>query len=329
MSNGGLELPPIELLHLLADGKVHSGQELAAQLGVSRTTIWKHLNRLAKFGLEVDSHAGKGYCLVGGLELLNRQLILDGLSSTAKAQVSDIKLLLTVDSTNAFLLREGNAEGITVCFAEHQTAGRGRRGREWVSPFAAHIYLSLKLSISTGVAALEGLSLAVGVVVARSLQELGVLGVQLKWPNDVLWEGKKLGGVLIEVVGDPSGVCHLVVGIGLNIKTLSSMNSLIDQPWIALDVMLPRELHRNRLITILLNNLVPLLSRYEMESFLPYKVEWESLNFHKNQRVNITMGAVTAQGIFRSVNDAGALVLDTDTGLKTYHGGEISLRGNK
>jgi BirA family biotin operon repressor/biotin-[acetyl-CoA-carboxylase] ligase len=328
MSGDNVELPPLELLQLLGDGKNHSGQELASLLNVSRTAIWKQLAKLEDLGLELLSQSGKGYCLVGGLELLEKDLIKSLLAPSVANTIADLTLLKRVDSTNSYLMRQEQAAGIGVCFAEFQTAGRGRRGRQWASPFASNMYLSLRLSISSGLGAVEGLSLAVGVGVARALNELGVADVKLKWPNDVLWSGRKLGGILIEVVGDPSGLCHLVVGLGLNLKTEKSMVDVIDQPWVALDEILPAPLSRNQVAACLLNQIVPLLNDYEVQGFAYCKREWESLNAHANQRVDLYMGSVQTCGLMRGVNAVGALLLETDKGLEVFHGGEISLRAS-
>jgi BirA family biotin operon repressor/biotin-[acetyl-CoA-carboxylase] ligase len=326
MSSDSAELPPLHLLQLLADGKNHSGQELAGLLSVSRTAIWKQLAKLEGLGLELLSQSGKGYCLKGGLELLDDKLILSGLTPVADACLGQLSVLPSVDSTNAFLMRQESMSGISGCFAEYQSAGRGRRGRRWVSPFASNIYLSLRLSLNSGLGAFEGISLAVGVAVVRALGELGVGNAQLKWPNDVLWSGKKLGGILTEVVGDPSGVCHLVVGVGLNLKTEKSMLLAIDQPWVALGGILPVSPSRNKVASCLLNHLMPLLSAYEVEGFAAYKAEWECLNAHRNHLVDLFMGAAQTTGIMRGVNASGALLLETKHGLKVFHGGEVSLR---
>lgn len=326
MSNEVADLPPLALLELLSDGQNHSGQELAGLLGVSRTAIWKQLAKLDALGLELISQTGKGYCLVGGLDLLSADSISASLQMSASQKLSRLQLLTAIDSTNAFLMRQEPDAGISVCFAEYQTAGRGRRGRQWVSPFASNIYLSLRISNSSGLGAFEGISLAVGVAVARSLKELGADGVQLKWPNDILWSGKKLGGILIEVVGDPSGVCHLVVGLGLNLKTTKSMSESIDQPWVALDSILTEPPSRNQVAASLLNHLIPLLDTYEHQGFISYKDEWESLNAQADLAVDLLMGSQKVSGIMRGVNASGALLLETGKGIEVFHGGEVSLR---
>ena len=326
MTNDAADLPPLALLQLLSDGKNHSGQELANVLNVSRTAIWKQLAKLEAIGLELLSQSGKGYRLVGGLELLDQTLILRQLNQHAFKNLTSLNILTSVDSTNAFLMRQDSAAGVAACFAEYQTAGRGRRGRQWVSPFASNIYLSLRLSANSGLGGFEGISLAVGVSVARALNELGVSDVQLKWPNDVLWSGQKLGGILIEVIGDPSGVCHLVVGLGLNLKSEKSMVQAIDQPWTALDAILSAPLGRNKVAASLLNHIVPLLDAYEPKGFSAYKAEWEILNAHTNRNVDLFIGINKASGVMRGVNESGALLLETEKGLEVFHGGEISLR---
>lgn len=326
MSNEVADLPPLRLLQLLSDGENHSGQELAGLLGVSRTAIWKQLAKLDALGLELISQTGKGYSLVGGLDLLDAGSINDGLREHVRQKLTRLSILSAIDSTNAFLMRQEPESGIAVCFAEYQTAGRGRRGRKWVSPFAGNIYLSLRISNNSGLGVFEGISLAIGVAVARALDKLGVNDVKLKWPNDILWSGKKLGGILIEVVGDPSGTCHLVVGLGINLQTKKSMVQSIDQPWIALDAILPEPPARNRVASCLLNHIVPLLDTYGAQGFSLYKNEWESLNAQANQMVDLHIGANQLTGVMKGVNLSGALLLETDKGIEIFHGGEVSLR---
>ncbi len=326
MANDTADLPPIALLELLSDGENHSGQELAGVLGVSRTAIWKQLAKLDALGLELLSQTGKGYCLVGGLDLLNADAIKNGLRETVSQKLGHLSLLTAIDSTNAFLMRQEPDPRIMACLAEYQTAGRGRRGRQWVSPFAGNIYLSLRISNSSGLGAFEGISLAVGVAVALALKELGVENIKLKWPNDILWMGKKLGGILIEVVGDPSGVCHLVVGLGLNLKTTKSMLQSIDQPWVALDSILSAPPSRNQVAASLLNHIVPLLYAYESQGFALYKAAWAALNAQADLAVDLLMGNNRVSGIMRGVNDSGALLLETTKGVEVFHGGEVSLR---
>jgi BirA family biotin operon repressor/biotin-[acetyl-CoA-carboxylase] ligase len=325
-STAEIQLPPKALLQLLADGQLHSGQELASVLGVSRTAIWKQLAKLESLGLELRSQAGKGYCLSGGLDLLDKAHIQKGLLKRVNGAISQFELFEVLDSTNAWLMRQESGSGISVCIAECQTAGRGRRGRQWVSPFARNIYMSLRTTVDTGFGALEGLSLAVGVAVADALGNLGATDIKLKWPNDILWQGRKLGGVLIEAAGDPSGRCHAVIGLGLNLKAEASMINEIDQPWVSLDEVLPNQPGRNESVIALLNFIVPMLESYETDGFQRYKSKWEQLNAHLNQRVSLRTGVSQTTGLVCGVSESGGLLLTTDRGVEAFHGGEVSLR---
>jgi BirA family transcriptional regulator, biotin operon repressor / biotin---[acetyl-CoA-carboxylase] ligase len=321
-----VQMPPPALLRLLADGELHSGQELAQALGVSRTAIWKQLAKLESLGLELCSQAGKGYQLNGGLDLLDLGLLQASFSPQAKALCSSINLFDLVDSTNAWLLRQPPASGIHVCLAECQTAGRGRRARQWVSPFARNLYLSLSMSIESGVGALEGLSLAVGVVVADCLRAMGADEVTLKWPNDILWCGRKLGGVLLEVVGDPSGSCRLVLGLGLNLSGDKAMADKIDQPWVTLAEISPEPIGRNQVAASLIEALLGLLAGFQSTGFAPYRARWETYNAFADCAVQLRMGGEVVDGIMSGITESGALLLNTAEGERVFHGGEVSLR---
>ena len=325
-----VHLPPFELLQLLADGEVHSGQELAKLLSVSRTAVWKQLAKLKPLGFELHSTSGKGYCIPGGIELLSEKQITATLLKSCVDQISRLTILKVIDSTNSFLLKQLPEEKITVCMAECQTAGRGRRGRTWVSPFAKNIYLSFRMTLEGGVNVLEGLSLAVGVAIARALNVSGVADVRLKWPNDVLWDDRKLAGVLIEIVGDPAGVCHLVVGVGLNVLSDNSMSMNISQPWLSLQEIAKLQpipsIGRNMIAAALIAEIVPLLAEYEQHGFSAYRAEWEGLNAYTNRAVDVHIGSSTVNGILLGVDATGALVLATDQGERVFHGGEVSLR---
>ena len=328
-----IQLPQLQLLHLLADGLEHSGQELANILGVSRTSVWKQLAKLNALGIELVSRPGHGYCISGGLDLLSEDKILNLLDKNCNGFIDKLIVLNAVDSTNAYLLKQDPTSKINVCMAECQTAGRGRRGRVWVSPFAKNIYLSLKMTIESGINALEGLSLAVGVAVVRALRNININELELKWPNDLLWRGRKLGGILIEVVGDPAGRCHLVVGIGLNVSSEKSMHTSIAQPWTSLQdiasaLSIP-DLRRNTIASVMLNEIVPMLAHYELQGFSHYREEWQLLNAHRGQSVDVHVGSAIVSGTMLGVNNAGALILQTqEKGEMVFHGGEISLRGH-
>ncbi len=328
-------MPKTILLPLLASGEYRSGQVLADALGISRTAVWKQLNALSELGLEIESVKGQGYRIPGGIDLLEAGQVRAALEPAATGLLSRLELLETIDSTNAEAMRQvelGAGSGL-VCSAEQQKAGRGRRGRTWVSPFARNLYLSVVWEYHQGAAALEGLSLAVGVAVARALAACGLPPVQLKWPNDITFEGAKLGGVLLEMTGDAAGTCQVIVGVGLNVAMPDAAAREIDQSWTDIETITEGissagiKPGRNTLLAALLNELLPLLAAYEQQGFAPWRDEWQALDAFAGQSVVLHTGARDLAGIARGVDNRGALQLETATaGMQSIFGGEISLR---
>ncbi len=319
---------PIDfLLEALSDGEFHSGDDLGRLAGVSRTAIWKRLKKVEELGIPLISIKGKGYCIEGGLELLRENKIRDGLSSSAKALIAEVDVNGVVTSTNELAMQKAvSGNSGYICVAEQQTSGRGRRGRHWVSPFGCNIYLSMVWEFTGGAAALEGLSLAVGVAVVDALSKIGVKGLQLKWPNDVLHDGKKLAGILLEMTGDAAGTCQVVVGVGLNITMPDASQAQIDQPWVGLSSVVAERVSRNEVLSLLLNELVPLLDDFEMHGFNKYRSQWQSLDAFQNKKVVVKLGADEIEGVSRGVDVSGALIVDTSEGARRFNGGEVSLR---
>jgi len=320
------------LLPLLDSGEFRSGQDLANALGVSRTAVWKQLKKLESLGLAIESVKGRGYRIPGGIELLQEAQVRASLDQQGSALLSELSVAETVDSTNAEAMRriERGAGAGLVCTAEQQTAGRGRRGRVWISPYARNLYLSIVGDFTQGAAALEGLSLAAGVAVARALEKSGVPQVQLKWPNDILHGGAKLGGILLEMVGDAAGSCQVVVGVGINVSMPAATAAPIEQNWTdvatitaAAGVACPG---RNALLAALLNELLPLIDSFEAGGFAAWQEAWQQLDAHAGKSVVLTTGSEQLAGIARGVNERGALQLETTLGVQSVFGGEISLR---
>jgi BirA family biotin operon repressor/biotin-[acetyl-CoA-carboxylase] ligase len=313
------------LLNLLSDGEFHSGSSIGSVIGVSRTAVWKHLQKLAEVGLSVESVKGRGYRLVGGIELLSADVIQSLMDNSAQDKLSCIDVVMSVDSTNSMAMSRALEPGANgyVCLAEYQTAGRGRRGRQWLSPFGHNVYLSVVWEFEGGALQLEGLSLAVGVVIARVLKKMGLQDLSLKWPNDILLGQSKLGGVLLEMSGDPSGLCRVVIGIGINVRMADDVE--IDQPWSTVTQQLP-DVSRNQLVANLLNELMPMLFEYSELGFSALRGEWEQYDAYQGQLVSVIAGDSVQQGIARGVFDNGALRLLLDDQEKAIYGGEVSLR---
>ncbi|QFY90336.1 biotin--[acetyl-CoA-carboxylase] ligase [Magnetovirga frankeli] len=319
-----------ELIRILADGRCHSGQRLAGQLGLSRTAVWKQIQRMQTlWGLPVEAIKGKGYRLGQPLDLLDKAQILRQLSPRATGLLQRLELFDEIDSTNSQLMARALSgdKRISACLAERQTAGRGRRGRCWLSPFAANLTFSLLWPSPRPPQQLGGLSLAVGVMVARRLRALGFASVGLKWPNDLLTPQGKLGGVLIQLSGEGEGPSNLVIGLGLNVRMPPGWGQDLDQPWVDL-AALGHPPPRSTLAGLLLSDLLEGLSQYDSQGLQPFLADWPALDQLQGKPVRLLRGDDgLSQGICAGVAEDGALLLRTAEGLQRHHSGEVSLRG--
>lgn len=319
----------VQLINLLADGRFYSGEALGQLLGISRSGIWKAMQQIEKLGLAVHAVQGKGYRLADPIELMSEELIAAYFSPSARANVEKLEIFTQIDSTNRYLLKHVYAKrhGAHVCLAEYQTAGKGRRGREWVAPFGKNVCLSMLWTFHRGMSALEGLSLVTSLAIVRALNQFGIYGLGIKWPNDIYHNGRKLAGILLEMSGENSGPCHLVIGIGLNLRLNQHDAAAIDQPWIDLQsVMKGVTVARNRLIAEIINQLIVVLSEFETRGWAAYAEEWASYDILSGKAVNI----VTAQNQFHGhalgVDTTGALIVDTTSGRMRLMSGDVSIR---
>ncbi len=313
----------------LADGQFRSGEHIAGALGLSRAAVWKSVASLRALGLPVDAVRGRGYRLAQPFRLLAAEAILAGMAPARRARVVRLEILPLLDSTNAHLLRTPAlpAEGFAVCLAESQSRGRGRRGRDWVSPFGANLYLSLATLLEAGPAGLDGLSLAVGVGLARALERAGAGGLGLKWPNDVIWRGRKLAGVLIELSTDRDGRARLVVGVGLNVQMPPAAATGIDQPWCDLREVLAQPVaDRNALAAQVIDELVATVEAFAVEGLAPFMADWERLDVLRGCVVELQRPGRAVTGTVRGIDAAGALLLEADGGLQRVTSGEVSVR---
>ncbi len=311
------------LLTLLADGAFHSGQVLGEALGVSRSAVWKQLQLLeAELGIEVHKVRGRGYRLATPISLLDASAITrSGLPSNWSAKTYD-----SVDSTNAEAARliAGGCDVPMLVLAERQTSGRGRRGRKWVSPFADNIYYSLILRIDGGMRQLEGLSLMVGLAVMNVLRDVGVTKAGLKWPNDVLVGRRKIAGILLELIGDPADVCHVIIGVGINVNMQASAE--VDQSWTSVRLETGQLSDRNHLAVRLSEKLESFLEVHRQEGFVAFLKDWEAGHLWQGAAVTLLSGAQAINGTVLGIDALGALRLEVDGVEKSFSGGELSLR---
>ncbi|WP_202210235.1 bifunctional biotin--[acetyl-CoA-carboxylase] ligase/biotin operon repressor BirA [Pseudomonas paraversuta] len=309
----------LTLLKLLKDGRFHSGQALGAALGVSRSAVWKQLQHLeSELNLSIHKVRGRGYQLAAPLELLEHEQMAAG--------PWPVSIHESLDSTNAESLRaiDRGQTAPFVILAERQLAGRGRRGRKWVSPFAENIYYSLVLLMDGGMRQLEGLSLVVGLAVLSALREMGIERAGLKWPNDVLVGNKKIAGILLELVGDPADVCHLVIGIGINANM--RVASEVDQAWTSVFLESGKAINRNSLVSSLNQSLLTYLKRHESSGFAAIQAEWESNHLWQGREVSLIAGVHQVDGTVMGIDQQGALRLRVEGEEKVFSGGELSLR---
>ena len=318
-----------QILMLLADGEFHSGTELAEMLGVSRSAICKQLKGWAELGLQYVAVSGKGYRLDKPLELLAHDAINAQLFEPHKTLVSMLEIHDTLNSTNSYLVERShnNAPSGLVCFAEHQTAGKGRRGRHWVSPYGSNIYLSILWRFQQGgMAAAAGLSLAIGVAVIRALKQHHIHEVGLKWPNDIYSQGKKLGGILIEISGEADGPCAAVIGLGLNLFLPETQAQPITQAWTDLTKITgANPAIRNQLAGSVLNHILAVVNGFETVGIQAYLDEWRSYDCLQGLPATLFVGSQQVTGLVDGIDDNGLLLIKRPDGrIQAFASGEVS-----
>ena len=313
------------VLRALAAGE-RSGAALARELGVTRAAVWKSVDRLRALGVEIEAAAGRGYRLARALELLDAGAIESALSPAARALSRGVEVAFDLDSTSSALLALPPGEAhARVLFAEHQRAGRGRRGRSWRSPLAANLYASFGWRYERGPAALSGLSLALGVAAVEALARCGVAGVGLKWPNDLVVAGRKLGGILVELGGEIGGPCDVVAGIGLNVAMPRRDEAAIDQPWIDAATIAP-SVSRGALAAALADAVLLALDRYAREGYAAFRDAYARADALRGAPVRVLLGADVVEGDALGTDEAGLLRVRVDGVERRYASGEVSVR---
>ncbi|HEV2109880.1 MAG TPA: bifunctional biotin--[acetyl-CoA-carboxylase] ligase/biotin operon repressor BirA [Gammaproteobacteria bacterium] len=313
------------LLHVLADGHFHSGETLAEAMGVTRAAVWKRVRALEKLGLSVFRVPGRGYRLAAPLQLLDPGLISESLSPGCRARLQGLTVLDTVGSTNSWLAEHPGEPA--ACLAEFQSAGRGRHGRTWVSPFGANLYLSLAWRFDEWPPGFTALGMVAAIAAVRALKSLGVGDVGIKWPNDLMAAGKKLAGVLVDIQGEPPRATRAVIGVGLNVRMPAAAGEGIDQPWMDLTTLsdeAPPE--RNRLAAALIECLCQALDEFTAAGFAAFSADWRALDLVAGRAVALHSHEQTVTGVAAGVDEQGALLLRTAQGVKRFVSGDVSLR---
>jgi len=317
------------ILEMLADGRPVSGSEIGRSLGISRMAVSKAVRQLAEMGLDVAARPGRGYQLSTPLELLDAEALAATLHESGHRDVH-LEVHDSLPSTSDFLLERLHEQpgASRVCLVEHQHRGRGRRERAWHAAPWRNLTLSVAQRFDTGMAGLAGLGVASGIAVVEALHASGLdPAIGLKWPNDLVWNDRKLGGLLIDVRGEHGGPCHAVLGLGVNLSLDAGHAAAIDQPHATLEQIHSGLPSRNALAAALVTALLQLFADYAEHGFEPWFERWAEYDRLGGRPVTVLRGAQALHGIASGIDRQGALLVDLDDGTReAFHSGEVSVR---
>lgn len=314
-----------KVIDILNDCKVHPGTDIAADLGVSRTAVWKIIQRLKKYNIDIETEH-LGYQLKTPLLLLEQKKIEDLLQDPSVS----FAIFETISSTSDYLKDKASPKNREVCLAEHMSKGRGRLGRSWVAPFGKNIYCSLNLLFNKDISELSGLSLVVGILVANALESLDPnLKPLLKWPNDIYVGNQKMGGILIDLIAEAYGNARAIIGIGLNVNMKDMEFKEVSQPWTSLEHVLNRKIDRNVIVACVIQSLLKGLDIFIQEGMEPFLTEWARYDLLKGKEVSLGNPGPVISGIARGINKQGCLLLELASGeLKPCSFGDATLLKN-
>lgn len=308
-----------QILALLSSGQFVSGEQLATELGISRAAVNKHIDALETYGVAIYSVKGRGYKLANPISLIDASRLVKSIDN--RCFYFD-----EIVSTNGFMLSHTTElKNGDVCVAEYQSAGRGRRGRTWVSPYGHHLYFSLFWTFPQGMAQAMGLSLVVACTLVEVLKSFGVENIGVKWPNDIYLDNKKLAGILIEMSGQADSQCQLIIGVGVNMAMSDEQGKGIDQPWSDLSELVDMP-DKTALVIELQKQLKRDIQLFEREGLAEFKARWQAADLFYGREIRLLMGEKSVEGICRGVDEQGAVLLETADGVQAFIGGEISLR---
>lgn len=320
----------LRLLRNLNQDGFRTGTEIGAVLGLTRAAIHKHIQALVAQGVPIHRVPGRGYRLADGVVLLDAGLVIDRLSPRARALLGVLDVLDEVDSTSAEIARalDFGVSRYRVCLAEKQIAGRGRRGRGWVGSPYRDLMMSVGLEYSQWPPQLPALGLVTALTVVRALEGLGVDGLMVKWPNDVVYADQKLCGVLLDVAGEAHGACRLVVGIGINVSMDENLARSIDQRWVDLEAVGGRPLDRNAVAAHVLDALLPMFESFPRDGFAAYREQWRRRDALQGRGVMVRAAdGQVMEGEAAGVDAAGRLQVRGAGGeTRVFTQGDVSVR---
>jgi BirA family biotin operon repressor/biotin-[acetyl-CoA-carboxylase] ligase len=307
------------LLNILNDGQRHAGTEIAKALGISRMAIWKVVQRLKTYNIEIKSEH-LGYRLENPLFLLEKSKIQKHLHKDVTLDIFE-----SLPSSNDYLKNLTSTTSPHICLVEHQTNGRGRLGRSWASPFGRNIYCSMSYVFKKDISEMAGLSLVVGILTAKALETVDQrFKPHLKWPNDIYLEGKKVGGILIDLIAEANGTCKAILGIGLNVNMKGIPLKDVEN-WICLEELVDKTLDRNQVVGEIINSLFKGMETFASQGLVSFLPDWKRLDFLDNKKVTLTSGQEVHSGIAKGISPQGYLTLELPQGLKQFSYGDTRL----
>lgn len=307
-----------QILAQLSSDSFKSGVEIADALSLCRSRIQQQVEALNQFGVDIYSVKGKGYRLASPLQLIDKTALVEGVDN--RCFYFD-----EIDSTNSFMLNHiDELQSGDICIAEYQSAGRGRHGKKWVSPYGHHLYATMFWQFNLPANKLMGMSLVVGCAIVKTLVDMGINNLGLKWPNDVYLDGKKLAGILIELGSNMTDAINMIIGFGVNMSMSQSQGALIDQPWS--DLSGEQMPNKTDFMINLHQQLKTHIQQFELQGLAPFLVFWHQYDLFKDKPIKLTLADNQVTGICRGIDAQGCVLLETENGIKSMIGGEISLR---
>jgi BirA family biotin operon repressor/biotin-[acetyl-CoA-carboxylase] ligase len=312
----------IKILKILSDQQYHDGDAIGQRLQVTRSAVWKMIQKLVLYQVKIDSVKGKGYALQEPLTLLD----LTAIKKNIVVDCDDIVIFESVKSTNDYLKSHKYSDTIKVCLAEHQSAGKGRLNRAWHSPFGKNIYLSCRYSFQKDISELSGLSLVTGLAIVKTLKEFGVQEAAVKWPNDILVKGKKISGTLIELQGESHGKSLATIGMGVNVNMLDDDQHAITQVWTSMRKELGDHVDRNMLCAHLLNTLIVYLQQFNTMGLAGFVDEWTQSDCLIQRAIVLKNADQEVRGKVVGINTQGHLLVELCDGtVRSFSSGDTTV----
>lgn len=307
----------IHLITILRDHQYHDGTTIGKELGVSRTAVWKMIRKLQDYGIDIQSLKNRGYCLTHPLILLDKNKII----ALCNNKNFTIEVLEKINSTNDYLKNKSNVDFV---LCEIQTQGRGRFNRVWHSPFAQNIYFSMRYTFEKDLSALSGLSLVVSLAVCRAISDKAFCS-EVKWPNDILINKKKLAGILIDVQAESNGFCNAIIGIGINVNMQSASSTKINQAWTSLQNETENYADRNLIAATLIDTLRDYLFRFSENGFGIFLEEWKTKDALRNHSIELIQGHKKFSGVYAGIDKNGCLLLKVDdNSVRAFSSGDVT-----